>query len=107
MPSNTDLFVANESFSVNLDGVNHVVNKGQTRVRAGHPIMKGREMYFEPLTVHYDIETATAKPGEARGAPPVAAPVVEVTPTPDPKPTPVAPTKGLTTDSLKPKTADK
>lgn len=67
--ASTDIFVAKESFTVTLNGESITVNKGQTRVRAGHPILKGREMYFEPLTVQFDVEAATSKPGEQRGAP--------------------------------------
>lgn len=68
MTNKTDLFVAKEAFTTTLDGVEVTVKQGVTRVRAGHPLLKGREMYFEPLTVHYDIEDATARPGEARGS---------------------------------------
>lgn len=68
MASN-DIYVAKESFATELDGQPVIVQKGVTRVRAGHPLLKGRATLFEPLTVHYDVEQATAKPGEARGAP--------------------------------------
>ena len=73
----TDIFVAKDSFSTTLDGQPVVVQKGVTRVRAGHPLLKGREMFFEPLIVQYDIERATSAPGEKRGEPErPAAPVV-------------------------------
>lgn len=64
--SSDQIFVAKESFATNLDGEPIVVNKGVTRVRAGHKLLKGREAFFEPLKVHYDVERATASPGEAR-----------------------------------------
>lgn len=43
-------------------------------VRAGHPIMKGREGLFAPLVIHYDVpesaedepKAAAAKPGPGR-----------------------------------------
>lgn len=62
-----EIFVARQSFTTELDGVPISVYGGQTRVRAGHPLLKGREELFEPLKVHYDIEAATAGPGETRG----------------------------------------
>ncbi len=34
----------------------------RTIVRAGHPIMKGREDLFEPLVVHYDLPAAEDAP---------------------------------------------
>lgn len=100
----TDIFVAKESFTVTLNGENHQVSAGKTRVRAGHPLLKGREMYFEPLTVQYDVEQATAKPGEKRAAPepvvaPPAPPVAPVEKPVEKKPS------GLTTASLSPKKA--
>lgn len=62
------IFVARESFVCDLDGVPVTVSGGTTRVREGHPLLKGREHLFEPLTVHYEVEQATAAPGEKRGA---------------------------------------
>lgn len=66
-PNLGDIFVARESFSTDLDGVPVTVQKGATRVRAGHPLLQGREDLFEPITVHYDVEQATSAPGERRG----------------------------------------
>ena len=65
----SDIYVAKQSFATEIDGQSVIVHKGTTRVRAGHPLLKGRESLFEPLTVQYDVEQATAKPGEQRGAP--------------------------------------
>lgn len=62
------IFQARESFSTILDGAPIAVVGGHTRVREGHPLLKGREHLFEPLTVDYDVEQATAAPGEKRGA---------------------------------------
>lgn len=64
----TDILVAKESFIVKYDGQMVTVHQGVTRVRAGHPLTKGRESLFEPLTVDYDVEQASAAPGEKRGA---------------------------------------
>jgi hypothetical protein len=65
--ANGEIFVAKQSFTTELDGVPISVYGGQTRVRAGHPLLQGREALFEPLKVHYDVEAATAAPGETRG----------------------------------------
>ena len=66
-----DVYVAKESFAWSgPDGENYQVHKGRTRVRAGHPLLAANPGYFElaDVTVHYDIEQATAAPGEKRGA---------------------------------------
>jgi len=65
MPNN-DVYVANQSFSCKLDGQEVIVNRGKTRVRHGHPLLKGREHLFSPIGVHYDVEQATQAPGEKR-----------------------------------------
>lgn len=62
-----EIYVAKQSFTTELDGVPISVFGGVTRVRAGHQLLKGREDLFEPLKVHYDVEAATAAPGETRG----------------------------------------
>lgn len=114
------IYVATETFSTNVDGVPVLITRDQTRVRAGHPLLKGRAAFFKPLTVHYDVEQATANPGEQRGAPRGAAaatPATPAAPVAAPAPTPSAPTpapapdpaatapgaarSGLTTDSIK------
>lgn len=61
------IYVATESFTVTLpNGVEHYIGAGKTRVREGHPLLKGREMYFKELDVQYDVEQATKAPGEKR-----------------------------------------
>ena len=62
----TDILVAKESAILEYNGAPVVIRKGVTRVRAGHPMLRGHEHLFEPLDVHYDIEEATAAPGERR-----------------------------------------
>lgn len=57
-----EILVARESAVFTHDGEKHVIHRGITRVRAGHPILEGREDLFEPLTVHYDVETARQEP---------------------------------------------
>jgi hypothetical protein len=67
---NGDVYIAKESGSAEVDGRTLTFTKGITRVRAGHPLLKGREGLFEPVddVVHYDVEQATAAPGEKRGS---------------------------------------
>lgn len=65
--SGNRIFQAKESFAVELDGASVVITAGRTRVREGHPLMAGREQYFEELSVDYDVEQATDSPGEKRG----------------------------------------
>lgn len=65
------VYVARETIHVQTKDGAVTIHKGE-RVREGHPYMKGREELFSlPDTdVMYDIEAATAAPGEKRGAKP-------------------------------------
>ena len=65
MPDDT-IYVATRTFVTTLDGKRVMVNRGKTRVRHGHPLLKGREHLFSPIGVHYDVEQATKAPGEKR-----------------------------------------
>ena len=62
-----ELYMANESFVVTLDREIVSVKKGDL-VRAGHPLLKGRERFFTRAEnyVRFDMEQATAAPGESR-----------------------------------------
>jgi hypothetical protein len=42
------VLVAVESFACEVDGVPWIVQADQTRVRADHPVVKGREDLFRP-----------------------------------------------------------
>ncbi len=68
--SEPDIYVATETFSADIGGSPQMIYKGITRVRAGHPLLKGREALFAPVenSVDYEVEQATAAPGEKRGA---------------------------------------
>lgn len=68
-PSKDDVLVATETFTCEVDGETYMVHKDRTRVRADHPLAKANEDRFKPvdLSTHYDIEQATAAPGEKRG----------------------------------------
>ena len=65
----SSIYIAKQSGFCEIDG--HVVpfTKGVTLVRAGHPLLKRAGAHFEPVSdrVHYDVEQATAAPGEQRG----------------------------------------
>lgn len=74
-----EMYVANESFVCVVDGQSYSVVGGVTRVRAGHPLLRGREHLFRVLRAHHEysepvqspgpVETATAAPGEVRDIP--------------------------------------
>jgi hypothetical protein len=64
-----DLYIANQSFSLVLDGEPIGVAKGDLVV-PGHKILKGRMNFFDPADpkdyVKFGLERATAAPGEKR-----------------------------------------
>ena len=64
----SDLYMANQAAAINIDGEELWVKKGDL-VRAGHPLLKGRDWLFDPAEgyVRFDVEQATAAPGEKRG----------------------------------------
>ncbi len=61
------IFVARETCTTDIDGEVYTVRRGVTRVRGSHPLVKLNPHLFEPVDAHYDIEQATAAPGEKRG----------------------------------------
>ncbi len=71
MAPNSSVFVATQSFAVELHGEPIVIQQGITRVAAGHELIEMCPDRFEPAedTVHFGIEQATAAPGEKRNAP--------------------------------------
>lgn len=67
----SDIFIARESFSADVDGVPRSITAGVTRVREGHILLKQNPQYFERLddsSVHFDVEEATKVPGSKRPA---------------------------------------
>jgi len=54
----TDLYVGKDPATFEFEGAPVFIGPNIV-VRAGHPIMKGREHLFTPLVVHYDL------PGQA------------------------------------------
>jgi hypothetical protein len=64
------VYIATETgVTAPINGVEYAFQKGVTRVRAGHPLLTACPNYFEPdvSSVTYDVEQATAAPGERRG----------------------------------------
>lgn len=70
------IYVATETFAANVDGVDYMIRKGLDRVRGAHPLYKQTSMYWAPVEdkVTFDVESATAAPGEKRGQPTISAP---------------------------------
>jgi hypothetical protein len=64
-----DIYVAKNGFHCDFDGERLFIPKGE-RVRNGHPLLRIYSDYFEPADtrLRYDVEQATAAPGEKRGA---------------------------------------
>ena len=62
------LYRAKSEFAVEIGGVPTVIHRDEL-VREGHEILKGRMSLFEPYEpkVRFDVEQATATPGEKRG----------------------------------------
>lgn len=63
------VWVATETFACEIDGASVIVQAGVTRVREGHPMLDSYRDKFEESDrhVHFDVEQATAAPGEKRG----------------------------------------
>lgn len=63
-----DIYVAKNGFACEIDGEEVRVAQGE-RVRVGHPLLRSHAGFFEPVDaeIHYDVEQATAAPGEKRG----------------------------------------
>jgi hypothetical protein len=63
------VYVAIDSGSCEIKGENFSFTKGTTLVRDGHALLKAVPEAFELVSdhVHYDVEQATAAPGEKRG----------------------------------------
>ena len=68
MPRKTTgvLFTPKESFVANHNGVETTFFRGRTLVREGHEILEKYGEMFEPVRATYEVEQATANPGELR-----------------------------------------
>lgn len=69
-----EIFVANRTALIKFEGREIMLRRGVTRVRAGHPLLKGRESLFDAVGVDFEwpVEQATAAPGEKRQVAPKA-----------------------------------
>jgi len=76
--TSSDIYVCKESAMVPINGVPTLLSKGETRVRAGHELLKLYPQLFELIKVHYDVvedtSTRTRDTGrtDARKAEPAA-----------------------------------
>jgi hypothetical protein len=74
-PKKVDMYICIEGGVTNYDGEQVSVQAGDL-VRAGHPILKGREWMFKPAQpedyIRFDHEQATDAPGETRENKPAA-----------------------------------
>lgn len=66
-PDEQILIATTSGVWVDADGVEYPYFRGITRVRAVHPLARAVPDAFKPVDVHYDVEQATAAPGEKRG----------------------------------------
>lgn len=64
------------------DGSEAHLQEGVTRVREGHPLLKGREAIFREIDVHYDVEDARSAPQDAPTPKASAEPEAVVAPEP-------------------------
>jgi len=62
-----EMYVAKETFFVVLDGKRTIVAKDRDLVRAGHKLLRLYPDKFKLAPVRFDVEQATAAPGEKRG----------------------------------------
>lgn len=64
----SNVYVAKRAFWCELDGETLFIKEGE-RVRDGHKLLQVQGEHFEPVDtgVVYDVEQATAAPGETRG----------------------------------------
>jgi hypothetical protein len=65
----SDYYRANQGFSTVLDGEPLFVARGEL-VHKDHPLLQGRNELFDPAENfgRFDVEAATAAPGEKRAA---------------------------------------
>jgi hypothetical protein len=66
MATEPDLYIGKEPATFDFAGAPVFIGPSIV-VRAGHPIMKGREDLFTPLVIHYDVEPAAEQTTTAKG----------------------------------------
>lgn len=55
------ILIALDSAFFTHEGQPVTITRGKTTVREGHPILKGRENLFGPITVDFELPAAPAK----------------------------------------------
>lgn len=60
-----DILVAKRSAFFTYEGQRVMVKAGRTHVRAGHPILAGREDMFAPVEVDFDLDEPDADESDA------------------------------------------
>lgn len=70
---------AKEGFVCDINGERYIVNEKMTRIDSSHPLNQHYPQHFQPVADHltYNVEAATAEPGEQRDrepGPPVSTP---------------------------------
>lgn len=70
----TDLYIGKEPCTFDFEGAPVFIGPAIV-VRAGHPIMEGREHLFTPLVVHFDMPAQSEQSkAEAKSEPKAAKP---------------------------------
>lgn len=59
-----DILVAKRSAIVMFDGRRVTIRAGRTHVRAGHPILDGRQDMFEPIKVEFEVDDEPKAPAK-------------------------------------------
>jgi len=62
------IYTPKDTFVADYNGAPTTFKRGRTFVHGDHELLKLFPTMFTELRVHYDVEQATAEPGEARGA---------------------------------------
>lgn len=75
------IFVARVDGIADYNGQQIHIKAGVTRVREGHPLLKGRESIFREIEVQYDLEDARSAPqDEAKAQAEASAPAKDEAP---------------------------
>ena len=59
-----DVLICSATAVVNVDGQEILIKEGVTRARRGSRIVELWPTHWKPIDVHFDVEQATAAPGE-------------------------------------------
>lgn len=62
------VYTPRDTFVASYNGAPTTFKQGHTFVREGHELLELFPDLFQEIRVHYDVEQATAAPGETRAA---------------------------------------